>query len=63
MVIIDLSTVKAVVEANGKVRCINCIDGKDYWKGCDPNKELLVTQEDLEDPDRLYICDYCDEEP
>lgn len=63
MPVIDLSNVKAVFEADGKIRCINCIDGGSYWKGCDPDNELLITQEDLENPEKLYICDYCEEEP
>ena len=62
MAIIDLANVRAIVEVDGKVRCINCIDGADYWKGCHPKDEILVGREDLEDPDKLYIYDYCEKE-
>jgi hypothetical protein len=61
MAVIALTDVKAVVEADGQVRCVNCIDGEDYWKGLDPKKEILVTQEDLENPDKLYVCDCCEQ--
>lgn len=62
MTIIDLFNIRAIVEADGKVRCVNCIDGGDYWKGCEPSNEILVSQNDLEDSEKLYICDYCDKE-
>ena len=61
MAVIDLTGVRAVVEADGKVRCMNCIDGEDYWKGFDPQKEILVTQDDLENTDKLYICECCEQ--
>lgn len=62
MTIIDLHNIRAIVEADGKVRCVNCIDGGDYAKGCEPTDEILVSQNDLEDSEKLYICDYCEEE-
>ncbi len=62
MTIIDLLNIRAIVEADGKVRCMNCIDGDDYRKGCDPKDEILVSRDDLEDPEKLYICDYCEKE-
>lgn len=36
--------------------------GGDYQKGCDPEKEILVTQDDLKKPKNLCICDYCEKE-
>ena len=63
MTIIDLSNIRAIVEVDGKVRCVNCIDGGDYRKGCEPTDEILVSQDDLEDPEKLYICDYWEKEP
>jgi hypothetical protein len=60
--VIDLTRVEAVVEVNGKVRCKNCVTGRDYWKGCDPEKEILLTCDDIENHDKLYVCDYCEEE-
>lgn len=62
MTVIDLTKVEAVVEADGKVKCKNCVDGSDYWKGCDPVKEILLTEDDVENTEKLYICDYCEEE-
>lgn len=62
MTIIDLFNIRAIVEADGKVRCVNCIDGDDYRKGCEPTDEILVSQNDLEDSEKLYICDYCEKE-
>ena len=62
MTIIDLHNIRAIVEADGKVRCVNCINGGDYGKGCKPTDEILVSQNDLEDPEKLYICDYCEKE-
>jgi hypothetical protein len=61
MPVIDLTDVKAVVETDGQVRCVNCIDGEDYWKGFDSQKEILVTQDDLENSDKLYVCDCCEQ--
>ena len=62
MPIIDLTTIRAIVEADGKVRCISCIDGGNYRKGCDPTDETVISKSDIENPDKLYICDYCQEE-
>ena len=61
MSVIDLTNERAIVEADGRVRCINCIEGRDYWQGCAPIKEILVSQNDLEDQGKLYICDYCEQ--
>ena len=60
MPVIDLTDVRAVVESDGNVRCLNCIDGDTYWKGFDPQKEIIVTKDDLENPDKLYVCDCCE---
>jgi hypothetical protein len=62
MTIIDLFNIRAIVEADGKVRCVNCIDGGDYRKGCEPTDEILVGGDDLKDPDKLYVCDFCENE-
>ena len=62
MPVIDLTQVLAVIEGDGSVRCINCIEGQDYWKGERPKEEILVTKDDIENPKTLYICDYCERE-
>ena len=62
MPIIDLANIRAIVEADGKVRCITCIDGENYRKGCEPTDEILVSQGDIDNADKLYICDYCEKE-
>ena len=62
MAVIDLTNTRAVIEADGTVRCVNCIAGENYQKGCDSEKEILVTQDDLKDPNKLIICDYCETE-
>ena len=62
MPIIDLTNVRAIVEADGKVRCINCIDGENYRLGCEPTEEVLVSDSDIENPDKLFICDYCEKQ-
>jgi hypothetical protein len=62
MTIIDLSNIRAIVEADGKVRCMHCINGGNYRKGCEPTDEIMLSQDDLEDPEKLYVCDYCEEE-
>ncbi len=59
MTITDLFNILAIVEADGKLRCVNCIDGGDYRKGCEPTDEILVGGEELEDPEKLYVCDCC----
>ena len=62
MMVIDLTNTRAVIEADGTVKCENCIGGGDYQKGCDSENEILVTQDDLKDPNKLIICDYCETE-
>lgn len=62
MPIIDLTKIRAIVEADGKVRCIACIDGESYRKGCDPTDEIVLDQNDIENEEKLYICDYCEKE-
>ena len=62
MTVIDLTNTRAVIESDGTVKCVNCIEGDDYQKGCHPEKEILVTQDDLRDPNKLIICDYCETE-
>jgi hypothetical protein len=59
MAIIDLANIRAIVEADGKVRCISCIDGENYRLGCEPAEEVLISASDIENPDKLFICDYC----
>ena len=36
--------------------------GGDYQKGCDPEKEILINQDDLKKPKNLCLCDYCEKE-
>ena len=62
MPIIDLTKIRAIVEADGKLRCIACIDGENYRKGCDPTDEILLSRSDIENADKLYICDYCEKQ-
>jgi hypothetical protein len=62
MTVIDLTNTRAVIESDGSVRCVNCIEGGDYQKGCDSENQILVTQKDLKDPNNLIICDYCETE-
>ena len=62
MTVIDLTNTRAVIESDGSVRCVNCIEGGNYQKGCDSENQILVTQEDLKDPNKLLICDYCETE-
>jgi hypothetical protein len=61
MTVIDLTNTCAVIEADGTVKCVNCIEGENYQKG-DSDKEILVIQDDLKDPSKLIICDYCERE-
>ena len=61
MSVIDLTNERVVVEADGSTRCMNCIEGQDYWKGSRPSEEIFVSKDDLQDPERLYICDYCEQ--
>ena len=60
MPVFDLTSLQAIVEPERTLRCANCIDGSDYWKGSHPKKEILVAQEDLQDYEQLIICDYCE---
>ena len=60
MSIIDLAHDRAIIEADGTIRCRNCIDGRDYSKGCAPIKEISVGRDDLENHEQVYICDYCE---
>ena len=62
MTTIDLLNIRAIVETDGKVRCVNCIDGCNYRKGCEPTDEILLSKDDLEDPEKLYICDHCEKQ-
>ena len=62
MTVIDLTNTRAVIEADGTVKCVNCIEGENYQKGCDSENEILVTQDDQKDPNKLIICDYCEAE-
>ena len=62
MTVIDLTNTRAVIESDGTVKCINCIEGHDYQKGCDSKKEILVEQDYLKNPNKLIICDYCEKE-
>jgi hypothetical protein len=36
--------------------------GGDYQKWCDPEKEILVNQDDIKKPTNLCLCDYCEKE-
>ena len=62
MTVIDLTNTHAVIESDGNVKCVNCIEGGDYQKGCDSEKAILVSQDDLKNPNKLIICDYCEKE-
>jgi hypothetical protein len=62
MTVIDLTNTRAVIESDGTVKCLNCIEDGDYQKGCDSENEILVAQDDLKDPNKLIICDYCETE-
>ena len=62
MTIIDLTNTCVVVESDGTVKCVNCIDGGDYQKGYAAKKETLVTRDDLKNSNTLIICDYCEKE-
>jgi hypothetical protein len=62
MTVIDLTNTRAVIESDGTVKCVNCMEGGGYQKGCDSENEILVTQDDLRDPNKLIICDYCETE-
>ena len=62
MTVIDLTNTRAVIESDGTVKCVNCIKGGHYQKGCDSESEILLNQDDLKDPNKLIICDYCETE-
>ena len=62
MAVIDLTNTRAVIKTDGTVKCVNCIEGGNYQKGCDSENEILVTQDDQKDPNKLIICDYCETE-
>ena len=62
MTVIDMINTRAIIRPDGKLKCVNCIGGGDYQKGCDPEKEILLTQDDLKNPNKLFVCDYCEKE-
>jgi hypothetical protein len=62
MMVIDLTNTRAVIKTDGTVKWLNCIEGENYQKGCDSENEILVTQDDFKDPNKLIICDYCETE-
>ena len=62
MAVYDITNARAVVEADGKIRCINCVDNQECWKGLKPRSEILLSKEDLENLEKFYICDYCEKE-
>ena len=63
MPIIDLEGVVGVIESDGNVRCSECIDQiEDYWeKKFDPERDETITETDIENAEKIYICDYCNQ--
>ncbi|MBA7692912.1 hypothetical protein ES703_101485 [subsurface metagenome] len=63
MGVIDLTEMLGVLEADGNVRCSKCIDQiEDYWtKSFSSKDDEVLTASDIEDGEKIYICDYCNE--
>ena len=62
MPVYDLTEISGVHEWNGTFRCIECIsEDDDYWTNFNPSSEQVITVQETEDPDRLYVCDICNE--
>ena len=57
MPVCHLEDARGMVESGGKVRCADCV--KDWATDFDREKEELITEDDVERGERLYVCDYC----
>lgn len=47
-----------IYEEDRSVKCRDCMQEKD-WR--DLRQENIITLEDIEDGERLFYCDYCEE--
>jgi hypothetical protein len=62
MAIIDLTKLVAVHESDGSLRCMDCIGSiVDYWRQFDPPNDSQIMENDVQDEEKIYICDFCNE--
>ncbi len=47
-----------IYEADGSVKCRECMKEKD-WE--DLTQENIITLKDIENSDKVFYCDYCEE--
>jgi hypothetical protein len=47
-----------IYEADGSVKCRECMEEKD-WE--DLTQENIITLGDIENSERVFYCDYCEE--
>ena len=56
MPVYTIDDIVGVIEPSGAVRCSDCINWTDDGVG---EKDKPITEDDLQDGDTIYICDYC----
>jgi hypothetical protein len=54
----DLEDLVGIFQEDGSVKCRDCMEDKD-WKGL--TQESIITVEDIQDGEKLFYCDYCEE--
>jgi hypothetical protein len=54
----DLEDLVGIFQEDGSVKCRECMEDED-WKGL--TQESIITAEDIQDGEKLFYCDYCEE--
>lgn len=54
----DFEDLVGIFQEDGSMKCRDCMEDKD-WKGL--TQESIITAEDIQDGEKLFYCDYCEE--